>query len=69
MEEHRHVTIYDIAEKLNLAASTISRALKDHHSISDKTIKKVKQTAKEMGFVPTTLAAGLRGNVTKTIGI
>ena len=69
MEEHRHVTIYDIAEKLNLATSTISRALKDHHSISDKTIKKVKQTAKEMGFVPNTLAAGLRGNVTKTIGI
>lgn len=69
MEEHRHVTIYDIAEKLNLAASTISRALKDHHSISEKTIKKVKQTAKEMGFVPNTLAAGLRGNVTKTIGI
>lgn len=69
MEEHRHVTIYDIAEKLNLATSTISRALKDHHTISDKTIKKVKQTAKEMGFVPNTLAAGLRGNKSKTIGI
>lgn len=69
MEEHRHVTIYDIAEKLNLATSTISRALKDHHTISDKTIKKVKQTAKEMGFVPNTLAAGLRGNTSKTIGI
>jgi len=69
MEEHRHVTIYDIAEKLNLATSTISRALKDHHTISDKTIKKVKQTAKEMGFVPNTLAAGLRGNKSRTIGI
>jgi DNA-binding LacI/PurR family transcriptional regulator len=69
MEEHRHVTIYDIAERLNLATSTISRALKDHHSISDKTIKKVKQTAKEMGFVPNTLAAGLRGNKSRTIGI
>ena len=69
MEERRHVTIYDIAEKLNLATSTISRALKDHHSISDKTIKKVKKTAKEMGFVPNTLAAGLRGNKSKTIGV
>lgn len=69
MEEHRHVTIYDIAEKLNLATSTISRALKDHHSISDKTIKKVKKTAEEMGFVPNTLAAGLRGNKSKTIGV
>jgi DNA-binding LacI/PurR family transcriptional regulator len=69
MEEHKHVTIYDIAKKLNLATSTISRALKDHHSISDKTIKKVKQTARDMGFVPNTLAAGLRGNKSKTIGI
>ncbi|MRX68552.1 transcriptional regulator, LacI family [Flavobacterium resistens] len=69
MEENKHVTIYDIAEKLNLATSTISRALKDHHSISDKTIKKVKKAAKEMGFVPNTLAAGLRGNKTKTIGV
>jgi len=69
MEENKHVTIYDIAERLNLATSTISRALKDHHSISDKTIKKVKKTAKEMGFVPNTLAAGLRGNKTRTIGV
>lgn len=69
MEENKHVTIYDIAERLNLATSTISRALKDHHTISDKTIKKVKKTAEEMGFVPNTLAAGLRGNKTKTIGV
>lgn len=69
MEENKHVTIYDLAERLNLATSTISRALKDHHTISDKTITKVKQTAEEMGFVPNTLAAGLRGNKTKTIGV
>ena len=69
MEENKHVTIYDLAERLNLATSTISRALKDHHTISDKTIKKVKKAAEEMGFVPNTLAAGLRGNKTKTIGV
>lgn len=69
MEENKYVTIYDIAERLNLATSTISRALKDHHTISEKTIKKVKKTAEEMGFVPNTLAAGLRGNKTKTIGV
>ena len=69
MEESKHITIYDIAKRLNLATSTISRALKDHHTISDATIKKVKKTAEEMGFVPNTLAAGLRGNNTKTIGV
>lgn len=69
MEENKDVTIYDIAEKLNLATSTISRALKDHPTISDKTIKKVKMAAEELGYVPNTLAAGLRGNKTKTIGV
>lgn len=69
MEDKRDVTIYDIAEKLKLATSTISRALKDHPSISEKTIKKVKMTASKMGYVPNTLAAGLRGNKTNTIGV
>lgn len=69
MKEHIEVTIYDIAEKLNLATSTISRALKDHHSISKKTIEKVKKTAKEMGYRPNNLAASLRSKKTKTIGV
>jgi len=69
MEDNKDITIYDIAEKLKLATSTISRALKDHPTISDKTIKKVKKTAEEMGYVPNTLAAGLRGNKTNTIGV
>lgn len=69
MEENKDVTIYDIAERLKLATSTISRALKDHPSISEKTIKKVKMVAEEMGYVPNSLAAGLRGNKTQTIGV
>ena len=69
MEENKDITIYDIAERLKLATSTISRALKDHPTISEKTIKKVKKMAEEMGYVPNTLAAGLRGNKTNTIGV
>lgn len=69
MEENKDVTIYDIAKKLNLATSTISRALKDHHSISAKTIKKVKEAVAEMGYQPNSLAASLRSNKTKTIGV
>ncbi len=69
MGENKDVTIYDIAEKLKLSTSTISRALKDHHSISKKTIEKVKKAAEEMGYRPNTLAASLRSNKTKTIGV
>jgi LacI family transcriptional regulator len=69
MKKHTEVTIYHIAEKLGLATSTISRALKDHHSIGKKTTIKVKETAKEMGYRPNILAASLRGNKMKTIGV
>ncbi|WP_455169189.1 LacI family DNA-binding transcriptional regulator [Aegicerativicinus sediminis] len=69
MSKKKDVTIYDIAEKLNLSSSTISRALKNHHSIGAKTIKKVQKTAKEMGYTPNIFAASLRSNQTKTIGV
>lgn len=69
MEENKEITIYDIAETLKLATSTISRALKDHPSISKKTIKKVKDAAAEMGYRPNTLAASLRSKKTRTIGV
>nr|WP_315257653.1 LacI family DNA-binding transcriptional regulator [uncultured Flavobacterium sp.] len=69
MEDNKDITIYDIAKKLNLATSTISRALKDHHTISAKTIKKVKEACAELGYRPNSLAAGLRSNKTQTIGV
>lgn len=69
MKQNKDVTIYDIAKKLNLSTSTISRALKDHKSISEKTIKIVQEAATEMGYRPNILAASLRSNKTKTIGV
>jgi LacI family transcriptional regulator len=69
MKRNKDVTIYDIAERLNLAASTISRALKDHHSIGKTTTQLVKKTATEMGFRPNSMAASLRNKKTKTIGV
>ncbi|WP_419212042.1 LacI family DNA-binding transcriptional regulator [Maribacter sp. X9] len=69
MKSSKEVTIYDIAKKLNLATSTISRGLKDHPTIGKKTIQKIKKTANEMGYRPNNLAASLRGNKMKTIGV
>ena len=68
-EKPTEVTIYHLAERLGLATSTISRALKNHHSIGKKTIEKVKKTAEEMGYRPNNLAASLRSKKTKTIGV
>jgi len=46
----KEITIYDIAEKLNLSASTVSRALNDHPIIKEKTRKLVRATAEAMNF-------------------
>jgi len=62
-------TIHDIAKKLDIAASTVSRALNDNPLISEATRKKIKKTAEEMGYRPNTMAANLRTKRTHTIGV
>ncbi len=68
-EKKKGVTIYDLAQELNVAPSTVSRALKDHHSIGKKTIKAVKKLAEKRGYRPNTIASSLRTNRSNTIGI
>ena len=62
-------TIHDIAKKLNISASTVSRALNDNPHISEITRKKIKKTAAEMGYHPNNLAANFRTKRTNTIGV
>jgi LacI family transcriptional regulator len=47
----KKVTIYDIADKLLLSPSTVSRALADNSLITEKTRLKVKKAAIEMGYM------------------
>lgn len=69
MKKKKEVTIYDLAKELNYSPSTISRALNNHKSISKKAIKKIQKTAEEFGYRPNALAAGLRNNTSRTIGV
>ncbi|MGO4911146.1 LacI family DNA-binding transcriptional regulator [Leeuwenhoekiella sp. W20_SRS_FM14] len=69
MKQKKEITIYDIAKKLKYSTSTISRALRDHHSIGKSTKELIKKEAEKMGYRPNSLAAGLRNNRSKTIGV
>jgi LacI family transcriptional regulator len=69
MKEKKEVTIYDIAQLLDLSTATISRALKDHPAISKNTKKKIQDAAKEMGYRHNNFASNLRKQKTNTIGI
>ena len=69
MSTHKDITIYDIAEALNLSPATISRGLKEHPSIRKDTRKKILEKAKEMGYRQNFFASNLRRNRTNTIGV
>jgi LacI family transcriptional regulator len=63
------VTIHDIAKKLNITASTVSRALQDHPRISDDTKKAVLKVAQKLNYQPNHIAAALRNGRSKILGI
>ena len=64
-----NVTIKDIARKLGVSPSTVSRALKDHPEISPKTKKVVTELANLLGYKPNEIALSLRSKRTKVIGL
>ena len=69
MKSDKVITIYDIAERLKLAPSTISRGLQDNPAVNAKTRKKIFDTANEMGYRFNTFARNLRNQKTNTIGV
>jgi LacI family transcriptional regulator len=65
----KETTIYDIAKTLNISATTVSRGLQKHDTISLKTQKRIADTAKELGYRSNNFASNLRKQKTNTIGI
>jgi len=62
-------TITDIAKKLNISPSTVSRALKGHPDISLKTKNAVNELAERLHYRPNAVALSLRHSKTNTIGL
>lgn len=67
--KNRAITIKDIAQELNIAPSTVSRALKDHKNISEETKRKVKDLAEKWDYQPNIMATGLKSNRSNVIGV
>ncbi len=62
------VTIRDLAEKLKLSITTVSRALDGYADVAEETRKRVIQTAREMGYEPSFAARQLRRKRSDAIG-
>ena len=63
------ITIKDIAKKVGLSVTTVSRALNDFDDVSVETKDLIQKTAAEMGYVPNSLAQRFQKRKTDTIGL
>ena len=63
------VTIKDIAKRVGLSVTTVSRALNDFDDVSVETKELIRRTAAEMGYVPNSLAQRFQKRKTDTIGL
>ncbi|WP_010665404.1 LacI family DNA-binding transcriptional regulator [Marinilabilia salmonicolor] len=63
------ITINDLARELNVAPSTVSRALNNSPKISDLTKQKIVKKAAELGYNLNMVASSLSRSRTNTIGV
>lgn len=63
------VTIRDLARTLGLSHTTVSRALADHPAIKAQTKARVRELARELGYVPNGSAQTMRGQHAPTLGL
>lgn len=69
MKKLGHITITDLAKKLRLSPSTVSRALRNHPDISDKTKARVVAEATKRNYQPNLIAQSLQTSRSNNIGV
>jgi LacI family transcriptional regulator len=63
------MNLKQLAKELNLSFSTVSKALRDSHEISEGTKQRVMAKAKELNYQVNPLASSFRKQKTKTIAV
>ena len=65
----KNLTLKDLAQKLGLSISTVSRALQNNPAINNDTRLRVHKLAKKIGYYPDALAKSLKNKKSYTIGV
>lgn len=63
------VSMKDISIACGVSVATVSKALNDHRDIGEETKKNIRQTAKEMGYIPNSASRALKTHRTYNIGV
>ena len=62
-------TVLDVAKRAGVSPITVSRVINNSGYFSAEVKAKVETAIKEIGYVPNTLARGLRSKQTKTLAL
>lgn len=62
------VTLKDIARRVGVSITTVSRALGGYDDVADETRQRILQAAREMGYRPHIIAQSLQRQRTNTVG-
>jgi LacI family transcriptional regulator len=62
-------TIKDIAKVAGVSVTTVSRALNGYSDVNENTRQKIIEVAKQLNYIPNTIARSLVMNKSKTIGL
>lgn len=65
----KDITLKEIAAKLGISITTVSKALKNYPDVSEKTKKAVIELAQKLHYTPNSFAVNLRTKESKTIGL
>ena len=65
----KSTTIKDVANRLKVSISTVSRAFNNTHDVKEETRARILQTAKEMGYYPNPIAKKLTQSKTFNVGV
>jgi LacI family transcriptional regulator len=64
-----HVTLEDVAGHLNVTRVTVSKALRGHPDISEKTVRRIQKVARELGYSPNIMARNLSARRSQMLGL
>lgn len=62
-------TLKEIASICGVSIASVSKALNDHKDIGEETKERIRQVAKEMGYLPNSQARALKTHRTHNIGV
>lgn len=65
----KKTTIFDVAKRAGVGKSTVSRVLNNDENVKKETKEKILKVIKEMNYIPSASARGMRSNNSRVIGI